>query len=104
MRSHNELSRVVITAKPKDTDGSAYLPTSARYKVTDCRTEDIMVNWTTLTPAETMEITVPGSVNTIKCDRNKTETKVLTLNTDNGLATQHYEEYEYRIKYLKFVG
>ena len=103
MKQHNELSRVVVTAEPKDLDGSPYTPTSARYKVTDCRTETEMVPWTSLTPSSSMEITIPGSVNTIEQDRNKRETKVVTLNTDNGLDTQHYAEYEYRILNLKFV-
>lgn len=103
MKVHNELSQVVVTASPKDTSGNPYTPTSARYKVTDCKTENEMVAWTSLTPSSSMEITIPGSVNIIESDRNKWETKVVTVNTDNGLTTQHYAEYEYKVKNLKFV-
>lgn len=104
MRTHNELSQVTVTATARDLSNNPYTPTTARYKVTDCKTKDVMVNWTTLTPASTMEITIPGSVNTIKSDCNRLERKVVTLNTDNGLSTQHYAEYSYRIKNLRFVG
>jgi len=103
VKAHNELSQVVVTASPKDLSGDPYTPITARYKVTDCRTENEMVPWTSLTPSTSMEITIPGSVKTIETDRNKFETKVVTVNTDNGLSTQHYEEYEYKVVNLKFV-
>lgn len=102
-RTHNELSQVTVTASPLDTTGTAYTPTTARYKVTDCRSEDVIVAWTTLTPATSMQIVIPGSVNTIKDDTRTTEDKVVTVNTDKDLTTQHYQEYQYRIKNLKFV-
>lgn len=103
MRTHNEKSQVTVTARALDVDGNTYTPTSARYKVTDCKTKTEMVAWTSLTPAAAMEIIIPGSLNTIISDSRRSETKTVTVNTDEGLDTQHYEEYEYRIKNLKFV-
>lgn len=103
-RLHNELSQVIVTVTPKDTDGNAYTPVNARYRVDDCKSEDTMIGWTTIdTPSSSMEITIPGSVNTIKDDRCKAETKVLTVNTDQDLDTQFYGDYEYRVKNLRFV-
>lgn len=103
-RLHNELSQVIVTVTPKDTSGNAYTPSNARYRVDDCKSEDNLVSWTTIsTPSTSMEITIPGSVNTIKDDRCKAETKVLTVNTDQDLDTQHYDQYEYRVKNLAFV-
>ena len=103
MRVFNEKSSVTVTATPFDVDGIAYTPTTARYKVNDCRSGNELVAWTSLTPSTSMEITVPGSVNTIVNDRNAKETKVITVNTDNGLSTEHNEDYTYAIKNLRFV-
>lgn len=104
MRTHNEEVRVVVTAEPEDIDGNAYTPTTARYRVDDCRSEEEMVDWTTLTPSSSMEIVIPGTVNTIVNKRNKRESKVVTLNTDNGLSTQHNSEYLYGITNLRFIN
>ncbi len=103
MRTHNEEVRVVVTVEPIDIDGLPYTPITARYRVDDGRSEEEMVPFTTLTPSTSMEITIPGPVNTIVNDRNKVESKVVTVNTDDGLATQHNEEYLYGIKNLRFV-
>lgn len=99
----NELSQIIITAKPKDTANQPYTPTTARYRVDDCLTQKQLVGWTTLTPSPSMEITIPGSVNAIIGSRRNPEPKVVTVNTDKGLATEHNEEYTYRVKDLKFA-
>lgn len=103
-RIHNELSEVTVTAKPEDTNGDPVTPTTARYRVDDCLTEKELVAWTDIAvPSISMQITIPGSVNAIIGSRRTPEPKVLTLNTDKDLSTQHFEEYIYRIKDLKFA-
>lgn len=104
MRVHNEETRVVVTAKPRDIDGNPYTPTTARYRVDDCRSEEELVDWTALTPSASMEIVIPGPLNTIVNDRNKKESKVVTLNTDENLSTQHNSEYLYGITNLRFIN
>jgi len=103
-RAFNELSEVTVTASPFDINGNPYTPINARYKVNDCFSGE-MVPWTNLTPATEMQIVIPGTVNTILQDRIRRppESKVVTVNTDAGLSTQHYEEYEYKLKNLSFV-
>ena len=101
----NELSQAVITVDPFDTNNDPYTPINARYRVDDCRSENSMVAWTTIATLSTsMEIIVAGSLNTIVNDRHKTETKVVTVNTDNGLDTAHNEQYFYKVKNLAFVS
>lgn len=101
---HAELSEVTVTVTPIDVKGDPYTPTTARYRVDDCLTENELVAWTTIdTPSISMQITIPGSVNAIIGSRRTPEPKVLTVNTDQGLATQHFEEYLYRIKDLRFA-
>ena len=102
-RIHNELSQVTVTVEPFDTDGVAYTPTSARYRVDDCRSGDELVGWTTLTPSTSMTITIPGSANAIIDDYRQTEVKTVTVQLDKDLATQHMGEYTYQVKNLGFA-
>lgn len=104
-RTHNELSQVVVTVTPFNSVGASYAPTTARYRVDDCKTGRQLVAWTTiLAPAASMQITIPGTVNAIiGTNRTTPESKVLTVNTDKDLPTQHYEEYIYRVKDLGFA-
>ena len=104
-RSHNELSQVTITANPRDLQNNPYSPTTARYRVDDCESKTELIGWTSIaTPSSAMEIVIPGSANKIIRSQRNPESKVLTVNTDEGLSTQHYEEYIYRVKDLKFVS
>lgn len=104
-RTHNELSEVVVTVKPLDTNNNPYTPSTARYRVDDCKTGKELVGWTTIvSPSSSMEVIIPGTVNAIiGSNRQTPESKVLTVNTDKDLATQHYEEYIYRVKDLGFA-
>ena len=104
-RAFNELSEVSVTARPLDADNNAYAPVTARYRVDDCRTGKELVDWTTISvPSTAMVITIPGSANAIIDERRRTpEKKIVTLNTDNGLSTQHFAEYTYGVKDLKFA-
>ena len=104
MKKHNELSQVVVTVSPKDLNGDAYTPTTAKYKVNDQASRDEMVQYTSLTPATAMTITIPPSVNTIISDSNEEEVKTVTVLLDEGLDTQHYIEYEYAVVNLRFVS
>ena len=103
-RIHNELSEVTVTVTPFDTGGNPFTPTTARFRLDDCLTEKELIAWTDIAvPSTSMQIALPGSVNAIIGDRRTPEPKVLTVNTDNGLSTQHFEEYIYRIKDLRFA-
>lgn len=103
-RTHNELSQVIVTVQPLDANGKATLPTTAEYRIDDCRTEKQLVNWTSLTPGISMTITIPGTVNAIiNTDRATPEVKTVTVRIDNGLDTQHFAQYTYRVKDLNFA-
>ena len=104
-RSFNELSQVSVTARPLDVDDNPYTPVTARYRVDDCRTKKELVPWTDIAvPSTVMLIEIPGSVNAIIDERRRTpEVKELTLNTDNGLTTQHFAKYTYGVIDLRFA-
>lgn len=104
MKIYDELSAITVTASPKDNNGDAYTPSTARYRVDDCRTGKQLVDWTTLTPSTAMTIAIAGSVNAIiDSDRQTPEQKVVTLNTDNGLSTQLFSQYFYGVRDLNFA-
>lgn len=103
-RTHNELSQVTVTVNPKDSNGDATTPTTARYRVDDCRTSKQLVDWTSLSPSTAMTIIIPGSANAIiNSDRSTPEIKTVTVELDKDLATQHFAEYTYGIKDLNFA-
>lgn len=104
-RSFNELSQVSVTAEPLDVNNDAYTPTTARYRVDDCRTGQQLVAWTNIAvPSSSMVIEIPGSANAIiDTERRTPEIKVVTVNTDNGLVTQHFAEYNYGVVDLGFA-
>lgn len=103
-RTHNELSAVVVTIEPLDSAGDPYTPTTLRYRVDDCGTEKSLIGWTALTPATSVQVTIPGSTNSIQDNSlNKPEVKIVTVNADNGLDTQNYSQYSYRVKNLNFA-
>jgi len=104
MREHNELSQVIVTALPKTAAGVAYIPVTASYTVHDCRSREELVASTTLSPAEEMQIIIPGSANKIIVSTARSEEKAVTVVTDSGLSTEHHSQYLYRIINLKFVG
>ena len=103
-RTHNELSQVIVIAEPLDSNGVATTPTTARYRVDDCRTKKQLVDWTSLTPSTSMTIIVPGSANAIiNSDRKTPEIKTVTVNLDESLATQHFAQYTYGVQDLGFA-
>ncbi len=102
-RIHNELSQVQVTAQPRDTTNAPYTPTTARYRVDDCRSGTQLVDWTTLTPSTSMTITIPGTANAIIDSTRQTEVKTVTVQLDQGLSTQHMSDYTYQVKNLNFA-
>lgn len=103
-RTHNELSAVVVTIEPLDTAGDPFTPTTLRYRLDDCATEKSLIGWTSLTPGTSVQVTLPGSVNSIQDNSlNKPEVKILTVNADLGLDTQSYSQYKYRVQNLNFA-
>lgn len=103
-RTINELTPFTVNVVPKDPEGNTTLPTTARYRVDDCRTKQELIGWTALTPSESMDIVVPSSANEIIDNRlNKPEEKIITVHLDDDLASEQFSEYLYRVKNLKFA-
>ncbi len=59
-RTHNELSAVTITVQPLDGSGVPTTPTTASYRIDDCRSQRQLVPWTVLAPSSDITIIVPA--------------------------------------------
>ena len=90
-----------FTATAYSRDGTAAnTPTTAQYRI-DCLTSgQIIKNWTALTPASAMNITITGSDNALKDQSNDYEMRQVTVEEDSGLDTQTRESGIYRVKNL----
>lgn len=104
--THDELAAVTVTVTPIDnSNGNPYTPTTARYRLDDCLSGDQLIDWTTIAvPSTSIQIDIAGSLNAIVNNTlNSPEKKVLTFNADNGLSTQSFSQYFYKIKNLGFA-
>lgn len=85
----NEGSAFTATAYFRDRAtslGSA--PATAKYRVDNLTTGQALTDWTTLTPATSIQIPVTATHNAIQSDSNERENVQLTVAGDVGLSTQ----------------
>ena len=103
--THDELTAVTITVTPRDNNGDAYTPITARFRLDDCLSGKQLIDWTDIAvPSTSIQVDIAGSFNAIvNGSLNTPEKKVLTFNADNGLSTQSYSQYFYKIKNLGFA-
>lgn len=86
------------------TDGTLTAPTSLRYRVDCITTGATLTNWSSLSPASSVSVTVTPEANAIQNASNFTEVKAITLEADHGLSTAYTHETTWRVKNLQGVG
>lgn len=105
MNPVNEGSHFTARARFHGTGGQAVVPGSVRYLIRDIDNDRVVVDWTSLTPAASIEFTVPASANTIYQDRldrkRRTERRVLTIQANAGQDTQVSSEEPYVVRNLR---
>ena len=89
--------------KPRVNEGSAFpatayfrtratkaasTPTTVQYRVDCLTTGKQITDWTTVSAASSVSLTMTAAMNAIQDDANVKERKQLTVRADNGLATQ----------------
>ena len=76
-------------------------PTNVYYRL-DCLTSGaVLLDWTSVTPGETLNITVTPTQNAIQNTCNPYERKQLLIAADYGLATQFVESIDWEITNLR---
>jgi hypothetical protein len=97
----NEKSSFDLTVKFWDDSAdtwAALTPTSLRYRIDDVQRGTEQLAWTNLTAAASNTISVPASANAILNGMNKRETKVLTVQANNGLTNQYAGTFYYTVE------
>jgi hypothetical protein len=80
-----------------------FVPGSIRYRLddqSDTSQLTTVLDWQSVTPDSTVEITIPASANDILNDQNAYETRVLTVQSDYGTDNQLSEDLTYRVRNL----
>lgn len=100
---YNEGQSFTATFKFFDSNYVPSSPTTLRYRI-DCLTSRAVVtDWTTVTPAATVNIAVTSDENEIQNTNNKRERKQMVVQTNYGTATQGVETKEWDILNLQGV-
>lgn len=96
MRRVNEQSYYKVTASFFE-DGVASLPDTVDYQIY-CKTTGTLVrDWTSVTPAESVEITATATDNAIINDVNAREVKQMTIRANAGTDTQYIHKVEWEV-------
>ena len=64
------------------------IPTTIHYRVDDLKTRKVLKDWTSVSPAASVEISMTRVFNEIQNNRSAFERKRLTVQADQGLSTQ----------------
>lgn len=77
---------------------AAEAPTTAKYRVDCLTTGKKLTDWTTLTPASSMSISITHTENAIQDSSNKFETKQLTVAANPDTSTQFNAKVRWKVE------
>lgn len=99
----NEGSTSVLSISFYDENGSAIIPYSVDYRIDDESGEEIKKN-TSVTPGETVEITISSTENRILNKSKPIEKRIVSVKyTWSGGSKVGYDHYEYIVRNLDFA-
>ena len=102
--SIKELNLLPVRWTVLDADGDPVTPSTIRYRVDCLTTGTQVIGWTSVSPAYTVNITIPATSNTILNPANVVETKRVTFQADAGTATALHDWEDYEIVNNRFVA
>ena len=100
---YNEGQSFTATFKFFDSNYVPSSPTTLRYRIDCLTTRAQVLDWTTVTPAATVSISVSPDDNKIQNTNNKRERKQMVVQTNYGTSTQGVETKEWDILNLQGV-
>jgi hypothetical protein len=98
-----ESSANTVRARFFNETGDLVTPTTARYLIRDISNDRLVRDWTSISPAATIDIAIAASDNEIYDTgrrERRFEKRVVTVQADAGTATQRTDEIEYWIRNL----
>ena len=85
----NEAESFIATAYFRTrATGAALAPTTIKYRVDCLSTRTLLKDWTSVSAAASVELTMTSAINAIQEDAKDWERKQLTVKADDGLSTQ----------------
>ncbi len=97
-----ERSQITVGARFRDRAlADEVTPTNVKYRLDCLTTGQSIADWTSVTPGETVSVTVTPTQNAIVNGCNTHERKQLMIAADYGLATQFVESIEWEISNLR---
>ncbi|MBN2392168.1 MAG: hypothetical protein JXR84_15680 [Anaerolineae bacterium] len=100
----NEGTTAYLTVTFLDEDGLAAMPTAATWQCHDVASDTELQAETALTPASSIKITIPASVNTLVNPHAIQEKHRITLVATYGGDDQVTAEYDFVVIGLQWVG
>jgi hypothetical protein len=97
-----ERSQFVVGVRFRDRSADDEVtPTNVKYRLDCLSTGQVVLDWTSVSPGETVNITVTPDQNAIVSDCNAHERKQLMVAADYGLSTQFVDAIDYEITNLR---
>lgn len=96
----NERSRVLASVYFYNTSLVGNVPATMHYNLRCRTTGAVLKDWTAITPATSVQIAIPASLNVIQNDANSEEVKVLTVSANKDLDNEVTQERAYVLKNL----
>lgn len=94
----NERSAFTATARFRTrASAAASVPTTVHYRISNLQTKEYVTDWTSVTAASEVSISVTAANNKIRDNTHKTERLELLVAADRGLATEVIGRVVYRI-------
>ncbi len=92
-----ERSFLPIAFEFRDSRGIARVPDTVHYKLVCTTTDTVLVDWTALTPAASIDLEIGASLNRILDDANRAEEKELTVEANQDTERAHNNVFLYRV-------
>lgn len=99
----NEESTAFLTLNFKDKDGQPEQPAEIKYWIHDLFSGEEVRGETTVQPANSVEITLSVSDNTLINDTNKREGRLVTIEATYGANEKQTGQFHYNIKPLAHI-
>jgi hypothetical protein len=103
----NEASAMTVRARFFNESSDLVTPTSVRYLIRDLTNDRLVRDWTSLSPAATIDIQITADDNDLHTGtrRNrKFERRVVTVQADTDTPTQRTDEIEYWVRNLAGIA
>lgn len=82
----NEGSACLVNAEFFDTTGAALVPTVLQYRIDDVCSGAVILSWTTVTPAPSLQVIVTAAQNALITNSRGWETHQVTFQVTDGLG------------------